>query len=119
MMLTWAGSCGQVLRRRLEVVCCSPCLLMRRLTKLTVSQSGVGDVGLAAMGALTRLRELDLSNNWALTDDGLAALSGLSSLQWLNLTGSNQARLVSASSSAPPWHVACKVSCGRKIGPLP
>ena len=67
----------------------APC----RLTKLVISQSGVGDLGLAAMGSLTGLRELDLSNNWAMTDDGMAALSGLRDLQWLNLTGSNQVRL--------------------------
>ncbi len=65
-----------------------------RLTKLIISQSGVGDTGLGAIGALTGLRELDLSNNWAMTDDGMAALSGLRDLQWLNLTGSNQARFV-------------------------
>ena len=57
-----------------------------------VSQSGVGDVGVDAVGALTGLRMLDLTNNWAITDDGVGALNGLRELESLNLTGSNQAR---------------------------
>jgi hypothetical protein len=46
----------------------------------------------AAVGALTGLRALDLTNNWAITDDGVGALTGLRELESLNLTGSNQAR---------------------------
>ena len=57
-----------------------------------VSQSGVGDLGVAAVGALTGLRMLDLTNNWAITDDGVGALTSLRELESLNLTGSNQAR---------------------------
>ena len=72
-------------------LCLSPAC-SHRLTKLVISQSGVGDAGLGAVGALTALRELDLSNNWAMTDDGMAALAGLRDLHWLSLTGSNQAR---------------------------
>ena len=42
------------------------------------------------MGRHVHSQVLDLSNNAFVTDEGVAQLSGLDRLAWLNLSGSNQ-----------------------------
>jgi hypothetical protein len=59
---------------------------LKRLKKLTLASTDIGDSGLAALGSLRELNELDLTGT-QVTDAGLDALQRLSRLDKLSLAG--------------------------------
>ncbi len=56
-----------------------------KLKKLRISQTTVTAAGLAHLAEIPTLQELDISECVQLTDDGLAALAGMTQLTRLNL----------------------------------
>lgn len=57
------------------------------LEVLELYRTGTTDLGLAHLASLTRLRRLDLSRNWDITDEGISHITGLGGLAELDLSG--------------------------------